>query len=112
MIILPERALQFGYLEPVGEIAKSTSPKGPKDSAQGFNHTGETPMLPWARRRAGPRELEAVFATAAAGGRAKSSIGVPPVFRNEAANLGCDVENSSAMQTPAPENSAAVFEKQ
>src|ERR1700726_1753490 len=80
MIILPERALQFGYLEPVGEIAKSTSPKGPKDSAQGFNHTGETPMLPWARRRAGPRELEAVFATAAAGGRAKSSIGVPPVF--------------------------------
>jgi hypothetical protein len=45
---------------------------------------------------------EAVFATAAAGDRAKSSIGVPPVFRNEAPNLGCDVENSSAMQTPAP----------
>ena len=36
MIILPEQALQFGYLEPVGEIAKSTTPKGPKDSALGF----------------------------------------------------------------------------
>jgi hypothetical protein len=57
MIILPEQALQFGYLEPVGEIAKSTTPK---DSAEGFNHTGETPILPWARRRAGPREPEAL----------------------------------------------------
>jgi len=100
MIILPEQALQFGYLEPVGEIAKSTTPKGPKDSAQGFNHTGETPMLPWARRRAGPRELETVFATAAAGGRAKSSIGVPPVLRNDGWKSGLPWVNSPNQNKP------------